>query len=416
MNFTKLTQEEFANHSKQDAYYNFMQSQQMAELRQKRGWQVEFVGVKDEDGQVIASTLLARMPIRLGFYYEIDGGFLGDYENEELVSNFISGLKEYIRQNGGLYLTMTPDFVYQTRDWNGEKLGQAQEKVFQSLVRAGMQHQGFEIGFSAKPRWIFVKDLTEIHDEKELRKSYQKDAQYSVKKCAQFGIEVRNLAFEELDKFKTLTEHTAKRRGFEDKTLDYYQAAFQAFGKDAKFVVAEINFATYIENLRKRQAELQEKLLKIAKNLEKTPNSSKMLNQQREFADQLKTQEKRIAEAQVFLEESGDKDVILAGGLFIFNEKEVIYLFSGTYDKYKNFYAPFLIQDVMLNEAVKRGIPRYNFFGINGQFDGSDGVLKFKQSFSGNVEEKMGSFDLIANPTKYKLYQLMHKTLGKLRG
>ncbi|MDR2834015.1 MAG: aminoacyltransferase [Streptococcaceae bacterium] len=415
MNFTTLTQEEFLEYSLKNTGYNFMQSLQMKTLREKRGWQVEFVGMK-ENGKVVLSTLLAKMPAKLGYYYEIDGGFLGDYTNKQLVTTFIHSLKEYMKNNGGLYLSMTPDFVYQQRTWSGETIGEAQKEVFQTLTQAGMVHQGFDIGFSAKPRWIFVKDLSMIADEKSLQKTYQKDAQYSVKRSKGFGITIRNLAYEELSLFKTLTEHTAKRRGFEDKTLEYYQQAYQSFGEDAKFVVAEINFATYIASLEKKVQELEQKLIRIARNLEKTPNSSKMLNQQREFQEQLQTQEKRIKEAQGFKEESGDQEVILAGGLFIFNHQEVIYLFSGTYDKYKNFYAPFLIQDTMMTLALEKGIKRYNFFGINGQFDGSDGVLKFKQSFTGQVEEKMGTFNLIVSPLKYKLYQLMHQTLGKLRG
>ncbi|SJZ71592.1 alanine adding enzyme [Pilibacter termitis] len=415
MEFTTLTEEEYQRHAQNHPLANFLQTKEMARVRKMRGWGVEYVGVK-ENGEVIATALLARMKIRFGYYYDIDGGFLADFDNKELLSVFTNGLKQHLKSNGALYLTMTPNVVYQQRDWNGNVVGTPKREILNELTSLGFVHHGFEKGFStASPRWVFVKELRGL-DEKSLRKSYQKDAIYSVKKTAQFGITLRELPYEELDKFKQLTEHTAKRRSFQDKPLDYYQAVFKEFGEKAKFMVAEINFKDYIENLRKREEELQAKLDRIAQNLEKTPNSSKMLNQQREFEAQKATHEKRIEEAEEFRKESGDEDVLLAGALFIIGKQEVIYLFSGTYDKYKNFYAPYLIQDEMMKFTIENGIEKYNFYGIDGNFDGSDGVLKFKQSFTGVVEEKIGSFDLVIQPMKYKFYQMLRRIADRARG
>lgn len=413
MKFVKLTEEEFQLHADTHEMANFLQTVEMANLRKKRGWETEFVGVKDGE-TIVASALLGRMKIRLGYYYEIDGGFLADYTNKEVVKVLVDGLKVHLRENGGLYMTMTPNLTYQKRNGDGEPTAEPEKEILAHLESLGLVHQGFAQGFSSNsPRWVFIKDMTTIENEKDLRKSYQKDAVYSVKKTAQFGICLRDLSFEELGKFKTLTEHTAERRGFADKPLEYYQAVYKSFGEKAKFVVAEINFQTYIENLRKREQELQIRLDKIAENLKKTPNSTKMLNQQREFMTQMKTHEARIQEAEVFRKTDGDENVILAGALFILGKKEVVYLFSGTYDKYKNFYAPFLIQDDMLKLTVDNQVPKYNFYGIDGTFDGTDGVLKFKQSFTGDVEEKIGSFDLIVQPKKYKLYQMLKRLLGR---
>ena len=46
---------------------------------------------------------------------------------------------------------------------------------------------------------------------------------------------------------------------------------------------------------------------------------------------------------------------------------------------------PAVLQEYMMLETIKRGIPRYNFLGIQGIFDGSDGVLRFKQNFNGYI-------------------------------
>ena len=67
----------------------------------------------------------------------------------------------------------------------------------------------------------------------------------------------------------------------------------------------------------------------------------------------------------------------------------------------------------MMLETIKRGIPRYNFLGIQGIFDGSDGVLRFKQNFNGYIVRKMGTFRYYPHPLKYKMISLIKKLLGR---
>ena len=64
---------------------------------------------------------------------------------------------------------------------------------------------------------------------------------------------------------------------------------------------------------------------------------------------------------------------------FVYTPQEAVYLFSGSYPEFNKFYAPALLQEYVMTQAIKRGITFYNFLGIMGIFDGSDGVLRFKQ-------------------------------------
>ena len=80
-----------------------------------------------------------------------------------------------------------------------------------------------------------------------------------------------------------------------------------------------------------------------------------------------------------------DGDVLpAAASLFVEHARETVYLFSGSVEKYKPFYASALVQhDAMLHLCVERGVTRYNFYGIDGVFDDPNsegrGVLEFKQ-------------------------------------
>jgi len=103
----------------------------------------------------------------------------------------------------------------------------------------------------------------------------------------------------------------------------------------------------------------------------------------------------------------------MCGSLFIYTKQEAVYLFSGSYTEFNKFYAPAVLQEYVMQEAIKRGIACYNFLGIQGIFDGSDGVLRFKQNFNGHIVRKMGTFRYYPKPLRYKTIQGLKKVLGR---
>ncbi|MBF0845195.1 peptidoglycan bridge formation glycyltransferase FemA/FemB family protein, partial [Streptococcus danieliae] len=58
-------------------------------------------------------------------------------------------------------------------------------------------------------------------------------------------------------------------------------------------------------------------------------------------------------------------------------------------------------------------IRHYNLLGIMGEFDGSDGVLRFKQNFNGSISQKVGTFTYFPSPLKAKLLQGLKKIIGR---
>ncbi|MGC4441566.1 peptidoglycan bridge formation glycyltransferase FemA/FemB family protein, partial [Streptococcus suis] len=50
---------------------------------------------------------------------------------------------------------------------------------------------------------------------------------------------------------------------------------------------------------------------------------------------------------------------------------------------------------------------------IQGIFDGSDGVLRFKQNFNGYIVRKMGTFRYYPKPMKYKMIKGFKRLLRR---
>lgn len=66
----------------------------------------------------------------------------------------------------------------------------------------------------------------------------------------------------------------------------------------------------------------------------------------------------------------------------------------------------------MIQEALKLGYKKYNFYGISGEFDEENenyGVYKFKRGFPGQVEELIGDFVLPTRKIWYQIYRILRE-------
>lgn len=416
--FKELTTEQFESFAQTHPAGSYLQTAAQSRLLARRGWQTSLVGLVEEN-QVVAAAVLAWIPVRMGNMFQIDGGMLIDFSDQDLVAAFVDGVMAFAKEHRGLFLRIMPNAIYRRFDDEGQQIGNTESTVIDALTRIGFEHTPATKGWTtnSSPSWQYVKPLQPILDAqdttKALRASFGKDGKYYLKKTDQFGIKVRRLEKADLPDFKALTQDTANRLNYHDKDLDFYQTVFDEYGDDAYFVFAEMNFPAYIKGQQQARDHLAEVVANLDVRIAEKPNYKKLKRQRAEYADQHKQHEKRITQAKMAHEQAGKDVVTIAGALFLATANEMIYLYSGTYDEYKNFYGPYAVQEYAFEQALKRQIPHYNFYGISGVFDGSDGVLGFKQGFSGHAEEKVGSFVRPINGPKYAIYHFLKKILAR---
>lgn len=410
MALTTLTKEEFQTYSNQVSCRSFMQSVQMGDLLEKRGAQIVYLALKQE-GKTQVAALVYSLPMLGGLHMELNSGPI--YTQQDALPVFYAELKEYAKQNGVLELLVKPYETYQTFDSEGNAIDVKKKSIIQGLTDLGYQFDGLTTGYpNGEPDWLYYKNLTDL-TEKNLLNSFSKKGKPLVKKTETFGIQLKKLKREELSIFKDITRLTSERREYSDKSLEYYEKFYDAFGNQAEFLIATLNFSEYLSKLQSEQAKLEGILDKLRLDLSKNPHSEKKQNQLREYSSQFETFEVRKAEARDLIEKYGDEDVVLAGSLFVYMPQETTYLFSGSYTEFNKFYAPALLQKYVMLESIKRGIQKYNFLGIEGIFDGSDGVLRFKQNFNGYIVRKAGTFRYYPKPLKFKVISLIKKLLRR---
>ena len=390
MTFKIISREDFYQHSLTTSNHSFLQSIEMADLLEKRGATIQYIGW-EEQGTLAISAILYSLPMTGGLHYEINNGPI--VTDARHLPDFYKALQDYVKENGSIEFVLKPYDHYQTFDSNGNPTEEEQKQLLHPLLDLGYQFDGLQVGYpGGEPVWHYLKDLTDF-DAKSLLKSFNKNCSRNITTALNYDISIRNISREEIPQFKQIIEETGKRQGFEDKSLDYYYDLYDTFGKNAEFLTAEINTADALAYLDQKISLLN-------------PSS-------KQYEQQFQKLEKQKTLVRETLADETAETVPLACALIIYNPSEVTYLFGGSYTKYQKFSAAFLIQYHAMKRAIEKGITLYNFLGIQGIFDGSDGVLRFKQNFNGYIVRKMGTFRYYPNPLKFKALSLIKRLLGR---
>lgn len=409
MEFLEIKVEEYTEFIRKHELRNFLQTKEMAEVSKKANTIDYYVGVKEKNKLIAATRLVAWKNKLNKVYFYAPRGPLLDYKNINLLEFFTKEIKKYIKNKKGYVLHIDPAIIHKERDIDGKIIenGIDNTEIINNLKKMGYNHLGFNTNYdySKQIRWIFILDI-ENKTEQEIFKNMRQNHRNIINKTEKFAIEIKELTYDELPIYKKITKDTSERRNFKDKPLEFYQRIYNNFVKknQAKFLVAYLNVEKNISNLEK-ELEIENK--RYQKSNETNPDAGKT----KELKITVDSLKKRIEEAKEILKEGNL--IPLSAALFIMYEGEIIYLCSGSYDKYMKYYAQYAIQWYMIKYGIKNNFKTYNFYGITGNFDKKDpeyGVYEFKKGFNGQVVEYIGDFELpISN------YYYLNKIIQKIK-
>ena len=117
--------------------------------------------------------------------------------------------------------------------------------------------------------------------------------------------------------------------------------------------------------------------------------------------------------------EARHEGTLLASGMVVFEGERSYYLFSGSRREQRGEtkrYASYALQWAMMRLARDRGVVQHDLWGVAPRDAGPDhpwhGVGLFKKGFGGRVVVWAGSWDLVVDPTLYRL----RRAIGIARG
>ncbi len=410
MDFCTLTEEEFRKFWEKSDQKTFLQTPEIGHIREKAGWYVEYLGVK-EGKKVVAATMMTSKIRHFGYKeFYAPRGLLVDYHNKELLSFFTKKLKAYVKKNKGYEFRIDPYVVNVERDINGDIV---EGGVDNRDIQATLKH----LGYKRVPKedmeqvgWMYALD-TKGKSEDDILKEMKSNTRNIIRKTLKYGIEVIELAKEDLPLFYKVMVETGKRKDFHIRKLSYFEDMYDEFHPrgEVKYLLTSLNLKKHIKMLEEEKKEQIE-----AKN--KLSDSRCNDGKRKEIDVTIDGLQKRIDQAEEFMVQEGEV-IDLSAAMFIMVGDEIIYFAGANYEEYMYYNSQYLIQWEMIKYCLEHKYRRYNFYGITGNFDRNDkdyGMYEFKTRFGGYVEELIGEYTY---PTSwiYYLIHSIHKISSKIK-
>lgn len=410
LHFTELNEHEYHQFITQH-FSQFTQSIEHYHYRKEHSKTVYLLGVKDNQGNVIAAGLFTAAPLFRFFNYVYSHrGPVMDYHNTALVAYFFKSLTKYLRRRRCIFALIDPYIIENKRDHKGDVLESYDNSHWTSQLEAlGYQHQGFTTGYSnlSQARWLSVLPL-EDKTVPDLLKAIDRNTARNIKKSREMGVQIRDFTRDELDDFHTLYQMAEEKHGFSTFSKADIGRFLDTYASTSMMKLAYLDLDQHLAGLQAELEQAEQQRIQFQKDMDETPNSKKRRVRLENQETICKSIKKRQAVAEALQDKHGNI-LHLAASIFVENAHELVYMYSGSNPEFNRYMGSYSLQWEMIQYAKQQGLSRYNFYGVTGDFteDSADyGVLNFKKGFGGYIEELVGDFIKPVHPLLYRLYKL----------
>ncbi len=404
MHIVTLTEKKFNENRTKFDINNYKQTSEYAKMMQKNGFKILYLGLEDDNENVACMTLILEK--RFKGKYKIGyapNGFLIDYKNYNLLSEFTKNLHEHLTKLNYIYLRLNPIFNYKVYDSHSVIL-KSQSNILDNFKSLGY------ILVEPKNKFEKFEAILNTNDDiNAIYNSFNRNIKRKIKDCNLIGITL--LKNDDLDTFYKLVSKKNKH------SLEYYKQMKDSFNNDnCKFEIyfAKLNPEIYLNNYRyllKNELEINNKLNekminmfipKTKKLLDKKINSDKLIN---------KYKQKVIEASEIF---SKYPDGLIVGTCAIIVHNKCVYFIEEGYEeKLRNIYSIAMLKWEIIKLYSSYG---YNIFNL-GQIPPSlynkgskfYGLYLSKTSFNPQIFEYCDNLDLVVNKYIYKLIMKLQK-------
>ena len=405
MQFREITRDEYHDFWGNHPLKTFLSAPEIGELRKSNGWDVYYVGVED-DKKLVAAAMLVSHKRHFGKYeFYSPRGVLVDYENETLLHYFLDEIKNFVKNHRGYIFRMDPYVIYKERDIDGNIVegGVDHSKLVSYLLDFGFKKVA--IADMEQVGWMFSLSL-EGKTKEQILKEMKPNTRNTIRKTEKIGITVKELGYDELERFQNIMIETGARKNFSVRSVDYYKKMYELFHEkgEVKYYVTELDLVQYQKKLEDDKQTALDKLSKLS-------DAKYNEGQKKNLENEIHSYEKRIQEAEEIRKEKNTDVITLSGSMFMIIQPEIIYLSSGNYEEFMKFNSQYLLQWMMIQYGIEHGFKKHNFYGIPANINKHPkdyGIYEFKRGFNGIVEELIGEFELPIT-WHYYLMKLIHK-------
>ncbi len=383
---------------------HFLQSAAWGELaKEKRHLTPYYLGLVDDDEQIVAATLLLKKQLPLGLcYFYAPRGYVIDFSNQKLVETFTHELTAFAKRKKAIYIKIDPDIIWQRQTYDGTVIEEEKkdQKIYKYLLQLGYKHLGFTKNFETmQPRYTFRINLEQ--SQEEIENHFSKTTKQRIAKANKLHAKVRIGSKEDLPTFYQLMMLTENRKDFVSYSQDYYERLYELFNQHDKatLFLGSINLVETITILEQELEQVNQQLAEIP-----TENISKSAkNKLKELTKQKDRLTEEIAKYQTYRQEYGEEIVLSAHFIVEYGDKAWV-LYAGNHNILTETYVNYYTYLEHLTYCKERGLKIYDQFGTIGDLRKENprfGLHEFKRKFGGDYIEFMGEFDYVLKPIFY---------------
>lgn len=413
MTIKEITNIEFDEFASNHILGSFYQTTEYGRLMEKYGYKAIYIGGYNEEDTLVAASLILTKSISLNVKYGYaPRGFLVDYFNEELFTNFTSSLKKYFLKKGYAFIKINPIITYTEAfpETDTKNVNEITAKLFEVFEKNNYKklkdNKYFE---SVLPKYNPIVNL-KTFDYTKLNKKVQN----KLNKINNKGL---NLIKGDLYNVNDIYE-LVKRK--DDTSDDFYKSLYKIFNEKnmIDLFLVEVNYHEYLENLQEDHNTEETINEKINKVFQLDPTNKQLYTEKMNSDKKLDDIKKEISELNIKIQNGIYKEII-AGSLVIKQNKVANIYTSGFKKEYTRLMPNYYLHYMLLNHYKKENYSFMDLNGMTGDFTKSNpykGLNDFKMSWNPRVFEYIGEFDLIINQTKYSLLwttKALHKEFEK---
>ena len=395
MKLKNLSIFEFDNYSFNHPLSSYHQSSSYALMMAEQGYDYDLLGLVDDDDNIHAASLILSK--RLGMfnrYGYAPKGFLIDYYDSELISEFTKLLKKYYYKKNFAFIKINPEISIGNVDYENKKVTYNKNQIIENtLINLGFRKLEGNKRFETKiPKYSAIQIL-----KKTNLKTVSKNTRNKINKSIRNGL---SLVKGNRDQIEILYQFIKKKK---DYPIEHYYNYYNAFSKkdEIDIFLVKINFEECLINLREKYEEELERNNKLVAKVMNKPTEDN-LRRKLDSDNALNAYNEALAETTNYLAQA--KEAFIAGAITIKYKNRVNILISG-YDQDFKKYCPNNFLHYKLIEYYKDDYDFMDLNGITGDFTKENpykGLDEFKMGFKPMAFENIGEYDYIINDGLYK--------------
>lgn len=394
MKIKEISFSEFDKFASSNPMSNYHQSSLYALLMSNHGYEYDYIAYVDEGEIIHAASLILYKKIGLRSYYGYaPKGFLIDYFNNELLTNFTNDLKDYYRNKKFTFIKINPEIAIGEITLNPHQVKYNQNVIIRNnLKKNGYLKLKDNIYFeSIIPRFNGIVNLSKF-TYNNLKKNLKNKITQSKRK----GLQFEKVDRDYLDELYKFIKAKKKRDKF------YYKDYYNMFAKDnlVDLFLVSIDYEKFLISTKTTYENELENNNYCNEKLHNNP-TEKNINIKMNSDRALLKYKTDIIEATNGLRDN--KKVYIAGAMTIKYKNRVYIVVSG-YDKKYAHFNPNHYLHYMIMDYYKDKFTYLDLNGLTGDFTKANpyyGLNQFKLEFKPKIYEFIGEYDLIINDLEY---------------